>query len=133
MSRRADQGGTAAVELALVLPLLLVIVAGIVDFGLALMIKAQIEEGAEEAAVHAARYPGDFAPAEGKAIDAVSFVTLEPADISICVAGSGIDRRITVAIEHDYDTLIDLIVNELHIGAEVKSDVLSDDAAGACV
>lgn len=132
MTRRRGQDGAIAVELALVLPLLMFIVAGVVDFGLALMVKAQVEEGAEEAAIHAARYPkADQVPiAKQRAADAVSFVTLTPAEITIsCTgAGTGVGRRITVAVHHEYDMIFGFIVDDIDVSVTIKSEVLSDEA-----
>ena len=49
MSRRSDRGA-AAVELALVLPVLLTLVLGIVDFGFAFNAKIAITQAAQEGA-----------------------------------------------------------------------------------
>jgi Flp pilus assembly protein TadG len=126
LMRRYSERGAATVELVLVVPLLLLILAGVYDLGMALMTRAQMQEGVEEAAVAAARDPADPATARQNAIDAVSVVTIAPGDVTIACENSA--RRVRVSIDHEYDTLLlDVIsFDEIDIGVSIASDVLSE-------
>jgi Flp pilus assembly protein TadG len=125
---RRGEDGAAAVEFALVLPFLILIVAGIVDIGLALVVKAQVHEGAEEAAIHAARYPTQQSAARQHAVDAVSFADLQLSEVTIaCDPGDGVGRMVTVTVDHDYELLFGFVVGDLDVGATIKSEVLSDE------
>lgn len=56
-SMRRDEGGQSLVEIALTLPLLLLVVIGIVDIGRIYAFKASVTNAAREAAAYAARDP----------------------------------------------------------------------------
>jgi Flp pilus assembly protein TadG len=54
---RAEEHGQSLIEVALMLPVLLLIVIGIVDIGRAFSYKLAVTNAAREAAIHAARNP----------------------------------------------------------------------------
>ena len=70
--RRRDDGGSAAIEMALIMPLLLMIVVGIIAYGYMLSFRQALSQGATEGARAAAvsAYPTDTQ----KIADAVSGV-----------------------------------------------------------
>ena len=122
----SDQRGVAALEFALVLPFLLLLLAGAVDVGTALMLRAQIQEGAQEAVTVVARSPQDTALARSRAIDSVSATDLSPSDIDITC---DTQRRTRVTISHEYGTIILAGVlpgaAQLHLEVDTVSDVLA--------
>jgi Flp pilus assembly protein TadG len=126
MTRRRSERGAVAVELALVVPLLLLLLAGVYDLGMALMTRAQMQEAVEEAAVAAARDPADPAAARQNAVDAVSVVTIAPGDVTIACENSA--RRVRVNIDHVYDTLLLGLISfdDIGIAVSMVSDVLSE-------
>lgn len=66
--RLKSHAGSNLIEFALVLPLLLILVFGIIDFGIALYNKAVITNGSREAARRASVYLPEATPAARQAI-----------------------------------------------------------------
>ena len=60
-ARRPHQGGQSLVELALVVPILVLLVMGTVEIGRALFAYVILEEAAQEGATYASREPADMA------------------------------------------------------------------------
>ncbi|WP_426990064.1 TadE/TadG family type IV pilus assembly protein [Pseudarthrobacter sp. Y6] len=97
--------GAVAVEFALVLPIFLMLVFGIVEFGRAYNIQVSMSEAARETARYTAIHYADagFSPAAARTegINAAPSIALKPADIQIayssgsaCAAG----QRVVVTI-----------------------------------
>ena len=108
--RKRRERGQSMVELALVLPVFLVIVMGIVDFSLGLKewisITNEAREGARYAAVSCALGADDSAGVESKVHDATADVVLKPGnitavDVTNCTAGAG-GENVTVRVDYDY-------------------------------
>ena len=81
-------------ELALLMPLLLMMVLGLVDFGRAILGHMAIEEAAQEGVLFAAYHGGDLADDWGDIVDAVELstdsLTINPANVSVvCSAKAG--------------------------------------------
>jgi uncharacterized membrane protein len=76
----ADRRGAAVVETALVLPMLLVTMAGLIDGGRAILQQMQLQAAAQAAADRVRADGGDLAQAEAAAEGATALaVTLDPA------------------------------------------------------
>jgi Flp pilus assembly protein TadG len=69
MRRRGDRG-TAAVELAILLPLIVLILGGVIDLGNALGVRVQLQESVQEGANYAAQFPGTPAATKTRVIEA---------------------------------------------------------------
>jgi len=86
------QTGAVAVEFALVLPIFLVLVLGIFEFGRAFNIQISLSEAAREAARYAAIHQSDAGYSTGDAqaagVAAAPSVDLAPSDISISSTGT---------------------------------------------
>jgi Flp pilus assembly protein TadG len=82
--------GAAAVELALVLPVLLLLVMGIVEFGLAFNRQISLSGGAREGARWLSLHAADQAGAVTHTIDAgPTTPVLTAADVSLCTGPAG--------------------------------------------
>jgi Flp pilus assembly protein TadG len=77
-----DDSGAAAVEFALVLPLLLLVVVGIIQFGRIYSQQIELEGAANAGARYLAVHPTDTAGARAKTRDAANNITLSDADIA---------------------------------------------------
>jgi Flp pilus assembly protein TadG len=101
MSRRArGQSGAAAVELALLLPLLIAILAGVLDLGNAALVRARIQDAVEEGTMQAARTPGNPTAAKTRTVEASNGV-LKAAEVSVSCAGVDVQ----VVARHDHALL----------------------------
>jgi Flp pilus assembly protein TadG len=122
-----SEGGSVAVELALSLPMLLLILSGVFDLGSALMMRAQMQEAAQEATSAAAHDPGAPAAAEQRAVDAVSAFALTTAEVTITCLDAG--RRVRTTVAHANTPIFVSVfgVGPIDITVDNTSDVLSDD------
>lgn len=132
-TRRRRSRGAAAVELALVAPLLLLIVGGVVDLGLAIALRAQMEEAAQEGAAVAARNPTQPALARQRAREVVTLSDLAANDVDVtCPAGAPGPR---VTITHTSPTILlgAFFADDFTIEARMTSGKLSSGTCTALV
>lgn len=113
--RRRDVRGAAAVEFALILPVLMLIVFGIINYGDMLSVRQSVSQAASEGARAAAVDPGDEAAkiASGrKAVDAALDAQKQSCTASGCsvtiapCAGETTKNCATVKVEIAYKGLI---------------------------
>ncbi len=107
--RASRDRGAAAVEFALLLPLLLFLVFGIIDFGRALNAQITLTQAAREGARLAALgesnvISGTKAAASGLSPVGVNVLTLCPAN-----AGAGVDAKVQVTYSFSFITPINAI------------------------
>ncbi len=101
---RSAESGNALIEFAFVLPLLLLVVFGITEFGRALMtvnvLTAAAREGARVAAVG-----GDSTAVVTRIMEVLDAARITPAVGGITVIGPGANRAITVKVESEFEVL----------------------------
>jgi Flp pilus assembly protein TadG len=107
---RATERGAAAVEFALVLPILLMLIFGIVDFGRMLSAKITITEAAREGA-RAAALVGR-AEGESRARAAADGLAIDRPDVQTCTSPPGPtdDATVTVTYQFEFITPISLLL-----------------------
>lgn len=100
--RRDTERGAAIVEMALILPLLVVLVFGIVEFGRAYNTQVTLTHSAREA-VRVLAITQD--PAEAQAAAIASAASLDPAQVSVATAACvpGQPTQVTVSYPFSYD------------------------------
>jgi Flp pilus assembly protein TadG len=99
-SSKVGDRGAAAVEFALVLPLLLILIFGIIDFGRMLNAKITLTEAAREGA-RAAALVGTDAGAD-RARAAATGYTLNDPDVDECPTSPGADDNATVTVTYNF-------------------------------
>lgn len=116
---RRGERGAAAVEFALILPILATLLFGIIDYGDMLSVRQAVSQAAAEGARAAAVNPDDGAKAAAAmaavedALDAHGEECTAACDVEIVACGSAECAEVTVVI--DYDALIpgfDLLLPE---------------------
>jgi Flp pilus assembly protein TadG len=129
MSRRpAGEQGAVAVELALLLPLLLLVVAGVIDLGNALRAEVQLQDAVQDGAVFASRYPGDPALVRQRVTE--SSAGLTPLAVTVSCSGTS-PVVVTVRASHVHSWLLGLLrAGTWTMTADVRADVV---AATSCV
>ena len=103
---RADDGGTAAVELAIVLPLLLLLIFGMIDFGRVMQQQIVMTEAVREGArVGALGGDATAVKAQMTSVLGSGFVIVQPPAIAVCTSASGLTSDSTVTIAHKFDAI----------------------------
>jgi Flp pilus assembly protein TadG len=122
MKRRLQgDSGMAAVEFAILASVLLLLVMGLADYGLAVYYRMQVESAALIGAKYAAKYPTDSAgitSAVNSATHISSFTSVTPAKLCECAnalgtsvscsttcAGSTLNEYMTVTVTYSYTPL----------------------------
>jgi Flp pilus assembly protein TadG len=129
MSRRREDGAEA-VEFALILPLLLIILGGVIDLGYAAILRAQMTEAAEEGVIVLSRNPS-ATNVRTRVATGVSAAKLTAANVKVTCPATG---GIAVRIDHDHDFLTPFLSpflgDSVTITSVIEGAVL---APGACV
>ncbi len=124
--KRESEGGTAALEFALILPLFLILIFGVVEFGLILYYKGLITHAGREGARWGALYTiprrtnGDVQTYVGNFLTSVN---LTGATITVSGAGGVQGTPLSVRVDYPYEYvvlshLIGLFAGPLTLSAE---------------
>jgi Flp pilus assembly protein TadG len=104
MFKRTDQKGQSLVEVALTMPLLILILMGILDLGRAYWTYITLSDAAAEGAAYAAINPTDTAQAIARAADSSGgLIVLDPAMVSVTWSELSAGNPITVTVEFEYE------------------------------
>ncbi len=129
MSGRLSERGAAAVEMAFVLPLLLLLVLGITDFSRALLTNITVVQAAQEGALFASYFPGG--DVQQRVVDSVDDIAITPGDVTSAV--DLVACTATVTVDHDYPMITP--VGKIFLGDTVTLShaVTSTIFAAGCV
>lgn len=112
-----EERGQSLVEVALTLPILIIILVAILDLGRAYLTYIALSDAAAEGAAYAAIHPADTAQAIARAADSSGgLVTLEPDMVSVDTGSLSAGSPITVTVEYEYQLLtpfIDILLEDL--------------------
>jgi hypothetical protein len=114
---KSNQKGQSMVEMALTMPILILIVAGILDLGRASFTFIALSDAAAEGAAYAAIHPTDTAQVINRAADSSNgLVVLDPGMISVDFAALTPGSPITVTVEYEYRLLTPIIQSFVNDG-----------------
>lgn len=132
----AGDDGAAAVEFALVLPILLLLVFGIVDFGLAYQAKVELAHAAREG-VRTYVLTQDATKAEARTREAAAM--LDGSDITVTATGCagtadfGDSATVTATYQFSYLTPLPSLVAALPGAGDLSSPItISEDGVMRC-
>lgn len=110
MFKKAHEKGQSLVEVALAMPILILIVAGILDVGRAYFTYVALTDAAAEGAAYAAIHPADTLQIIERATDSSNgLVVLEPEMVSVVSGDTTPGNPITVTVAYDYQILTPII------------------------
>lgn len=98
--------GAAAVEFAIVLPLLLLLTFGVIDLGRVLFTFIAVQEAAQEGAMFGSFMPDDHSAVRQRVIESIESPVLDAGDVSVACPASD---RIEVAVTHDLELLTPIV------------------------
>ena len=105
-----QQAGQALVEFGLILPVLVLILMGVFDFGRAFYAYNAISNGAREGARYGIIHPDELETIEERAVAQTFILDMDTMDVQVTFP-SGTDRGnpITVTVQYDFYALTPLI------------------------
>jgi Flp pilus assembly protein TadG len=131
MHKRRGERGANLVEFALVLPLLVLLLAGVADFGRAFNNYIIITNASREGARYGSRFPTVQSGIEQAAIQEAGNwgVNLVPADITIDTTGISPGSRISVMVTFQFPTILGGVVgvNDLTLSATTQMIIFGLD------
>ena len=97
--------GQSLVEVALVLPIIVMIMLGLLDFGRAFFTLVALHDAADEGASYASIRPNDVAGIQQRAVEASThLVTVEESDVSVVYPSSlTVGQPITVTVDFFFE------------------------------
>lgn len=97
--------GQSLVEVALVLPIIIMLMLGLLDFGRAFFTLVALHDAADEGASYASIRPYDVAGIQQRAVEASThLVTVEASDVSVVYPPSlTVGQPITVTVDFFFD------------------------------
>jgi len=97
--------GQSLVEVALVLPIILMILLGLLDFGRAFYTMVALRDAADEGASYAAIKPNDSTGIQRRAAEAsTNLVTIQTGDVSVIRPPAlAVGQPITVTVDFNFD------------------------------
>lgn len=132
MFLRKDERGQSLVEVALAMPVLILILVGILDLGRAYFTYVTIADAAAEGAAYGALHPGDTVEILERAVDASNGLVVLASDM-VTVTHSGLDvgSPITVTVVYDYQIITPIVERFIPDGTlELKATVVQSVVAG---
>lgn len=111
-----SESGTSLVELALVLPVFLLLVLGVFDFGNGFNTYIGMSNAVREGGFWIAEFPDDRAGMVARINEEVDRIGLSPSDITIITEPDKpvyqVDDMVTVRIEHTYPVMFGAITHQ---------------------
>lgn len=104
-----SERGVSALEVALLLPFLLLITMGIVDLGRIMYFQLGVQEAAQEGIVYASIEPDDPTGIVARTMEAMSVPELQAGSVVVTCPSS---TRVEVAVSHQVD-LITPVISQL--------------------
>jgi Flp pilus assembly protein TadG len=116
LAGRNGERGTTILEMALVMPVLVFLIVGLVDFGRAVYMRNELANAARDAARYASIDPANTTCIRAAASKHSSMVTLSAADITITPPGTLIPGQpVTVAVQSKYEPVTALISDAIGV------------------
>ncbi len=111
MKNNKSQKGQSLIELALVLPVLLLILLGIVDFGKAYVTLVALNDAASEGATYASIDPTATTEIANRAAGSAGggLAEFDPANVTVAYANPAAGQPITVTVTYEYQVLTPVI------------------------
>ena len=117
-----DERGAALVEFAIMLPILIVLLFGVIDYGRLLYTRITLHEAVQEGSIYAATHPDDPNGTRLRIIDNVDNPALSLDDITVDCLGS----TIHISVVHNMSLIAPIIgPDTITITANVTTDRFS--------
>jgi Flp pilus assembly protein TadG len=131
IARLNREDGVAAVEMALVMPVLLLLVLGIIDVGRLVSTQVAVQDAAQEGALFAAFAPSSYSTVRDRVKTTADDLGVATNDVQVtCPEGNDGDR-IDVTVGYDFDLLTPLIEqmfgDTVRLTKTVKSEIYLEE------
>jgi Flp pilus assembly protein TadG len=131
LSLRGDESGAAAVELAIILPVLVVLLLGIGDVGWSMWQRIALQDAVQDGALYAAFNPTDVAGIKTRVVDAAPLELLDGAVVISCPVSTNppTGRVVEVRATLTHDRLF--VPGTRTLEASVQANVMTTTDCGS--
>ena len=98
-----NRGGQSIIEFAVLLPILLLVIFGITEFGRAILVKNVLHTAAREGARLAV--VSDSTSAHGRVLEVLNAANVVPKEITIQYFPNAPDKKVVVTVTSDFEVL----------------------------
>src|SRR5437868_10346613 len=113
---RGGQRGTAILELAMILPVMLLLTVGTLDFGRAIYIQNTLANAARDAARFASVDPSNTSCIRTEAQRHASLANLQSANVTITPPGNvDLGQPVTVSVQASYRPLVAMVASAIGV------------------
>ena len=113
--------GAAVVEFAIAVPLLVVLVLGIIDYGRLTTTRITLHEAAQEGSIYGSTHPDDPAGIRQRVIESVDSPVIDPTTITVDCP----DSQLRIRIGHPMNYLTPISAASTTLHAEVTTDIFT--------
>lgn len=121
-----SERGVSALEVALLLPFLLLITMGIVDLGRIMYFQLGVQEAAQEGIVYASIEPDDPSGIVARSMEAMSVPELAPGSVSVTCPSP---ETVVVTVSHQIDLITPVVAQMVggtfNVSSEATTQVFS--------
>lgn len=121
-----SERGVSALEVALLLPFLLLITMGIVDLGRIMYFQLGVQEAAQEGIVYASIEPDDPSGIVARSMEAMSVLELAPGSVSVTCPSP---ETVVVTVSHQIDLITPVVARMVggtfNVSSEATTQVFS--------
>ena len=117
--------GVALVETALVLPLLVLLLFGLLDVGRLVYAKIELHEAAQEGSLWGSYYPDAYSAVQTRVAESLNNPDTFPSDVVVTCPPSG--DSIRVSLSRDLDLLSPLGPGTVTLTATAEGELFTDD------
>jgi Flp pilus assembly protein TadG len=122
MKPTSTERGAALVEFAIVLPLLILLVFGIIDFGRVSTMQINLNEAVQEGSIYGATHPADHTTIKKRVAQNMTNPPIGVDDVFVICSLS--KRKLTVSAVIDVDYWTPVIPGSITLSSDVTADVL---------
>jgi uncharacterized membrane protein len=131
IARLKHEEGVAAVEAALVMPIVLFLVLGIIDVGRLVSTRIAVQDAAQEGAMFAAFSPTNYVTVRERVKTTASEVGLASNDVVVACPLGRTGNRIDVTVGYDFDLLTPLVEqwfgDKVRLTKTVKGEIYAEE------
>ena len=127
-ARGRDARGATIVEFAIVLPLLIMLVFGVIDFGRLAFTQITLNDAVQEGSIYASTHPGETSNIQDRVVGGVDSPQIVKSTVVITCPSD----KLKVAVTHQMTTIVPLILPDTFtLTAEVTTDLFTDSSCVA--
>ena len=128
INRRRGDRGASIIEFAIVAPLLIILLFGVVDFGRLAFTQINLNDAVQEGSIYASTHPGDTSDIKDRVVGGVDSPAIVKSTVVITCPGD----KLKITVSHAMATFMPLLLPDTFtLTADVTTDLFADSSCVA--